>query len=111
MKAALNGVPSLSILDGWWLEGYNGHNGWAFGQEEASGNRDDTDAEAVYKILEEQIIPMYYKISEDGTPHEWVRVMKEAIKSCAPRYSARRMVKEYAQNFYVEAIKQANGPR
>ena len=104
IKAAINGVPNLSIMDGWWIEGFNGKNGWAFGGEEVNGNRDRTDAEAVYRILEEEIRPLYYKVSDDGIPHGWVRFMKEAIKSNAPRFSARRMVKEYVRKFYVQAL-------
>jgi starch phosphorylase len=107
MKAALNGVPNLSILDGWWIEGFNGKNGWAFGHKEESGAGDRLDAEAIYHILENEILPLYYKISEDGVPHDWVRLMKESIKSNAATYSARRMVKEYVQKFYTEALKEA----
>lgn len=106
MKAALNGVPHLSIMDGWWIEGFNGKNGWAFGQEEVKGNRDCADAEAIYRILEEEVIPLYYKVSDEGVPNEWVKVMKECIKSNAPRFSARRMVKEYIEKFYAEALKE-----
>jgi starch phosphorylase len=106
MKAALNGVPHLSIMDGWWTEGFNGKNGWAFGQEAVYGNRDQTDAEAIYRILEEEVIPPYYKVSDDGIPHKWVKVMKECIKSNAPRFSARRMVKEYIEKSYTKALKE-----
>ena len=59
MKAALNGVPTLSILDGWWIEGFNGVNGWAFGSELVVDNRDQADAEAIYQILEKEVIPLY----------------------------------------------------
>jgi starch phosphorylase len=107
MKAALNGVPHLSIMDGWWMEGFNGKNGWAFGQEAVNGNRDQTDAEAIYRILEEEVIPLYYKVSDEGIPHKWVKVMKECIKSNAPRFSARRMVKEYIQKSYAKALEEA----
>lgn len=105
MKAALNGVPHLSIMDGWWIEGFNGKNGWAFGGEKVSGDRAQTDAEEIYQILEKEVIPLYYKVSDDGIPHDWVKVMKESIKSNAPRFSARRLVKEYIQKFYVDALK------
>jgi starch phosphorylase len=105
MKAALNGVPHLSISDGWWVEGFNGKNGWTFGQEEVGKDRDRTDAEAIYQVLEESIIPLYYKVSADGVRSDWVRVMKESIKSNAPRFSARRMVKEYMKKFYSKAMK------
>jgi len=107
MKAALNGVPNLSIMDGWWVEGFNGKNGWAFGHEEVDGNRDQRDAEAIYRILEEEVIPLYYKVSNEGIPIEWVKLMKECIKSNAPRFSARRMVKEYIEKFYVKAFGKA----
>jgi starch phosphorylase len=104
MKAALNGVPQLSILDGWWIEGYNGKNGWAFDGKVSQENRDAADAEAIYKILENEIIPLYYRISDEGIPREWVRIMKESIRSNAARFSSRRMVKEYLQKFYAKAL-------
>jgi starch phosphorylase len=94
-------------MDGWWMEGFNGKNGWAFGAEDVSGDRDRTDAEAIYEILEKEIIPLYYDVSEDGIPHNWVKVMKESIKSNAPRFSARRMVKEYIAKSYTNALEQA----
>ena len=104
MKAALNGVPHLSILDGWWLEGFNGRNGWAFGREELPGDRNQADAEAIYGILEKEVIPLYYNVSEDGVSHDWVGLMKESIKSNAAGFSARRMVKEYIDKFYSKSI-------
>jgi starch phosphorylase len=104
MKAAINGTPNLSILDGWWIEGYNDANGWAFGGEAVEGDRTQPDAEALYRLLEEQVIPLYYRRSDDGVPHEFVRVMKAAIKSVAPAFSTRRMVKEYVEQFYVRAL-------
>lgn len=107
MKAALNGVPHLSIWDGWWIEGFEGNNGWVFGREDIKGNRDKADAEAVYRLLEEEIVPRYYQVSDDGIPHDWVLLMKESIKSCAAKFSSRRMVKEYFEKFYVKALKEA----
>jgi len=79
MKAALNGVPHLSILDGWWIEGFNGRNGWAYGRTKVEGDRDPADAYTIYQILEKEIISLYYKVSDDGVPHDWVGVMKESI--------------------------------
>jgi starch phosphorylase len=105
MKAALNGVPQLSIMDGWWMEGYNGKNGWALGHEEIDGNRDQHDAAEIFRILEKQIIPLYYNVSEEGVPFGWVKVMKESIKSNAAKFSVRRMVKEYIQKYYALALK------
>lgn len=91
MKAALNGVPQPSILDGWWIEGYNGKNGWAFGDITGTSDRSSIDAAAIYHLLEEEIIPLYYTVNDDGVPSGWVNVMKEAIRSNAARFSARRM--------------------
>jgi starch phosphorylase len=108
MKASLNGVPNLSILDGWWLEGYRGDNGWAFSGEEIDGDRSQVDSEAIYKILEEKIIPLYYDTSEEGVPLAWVRIMKNAIKQTGSHFSSRRMVKEYVQKFYNQALKQGD---
>ncbi len=108
MKAALNGVPNLSILDGWWLEGYNGKNGWAFGQKEEEGKsgqqRDIEDAAQLYDLLENSIIPLFYRINGEGISKGWVQMMKEAIISTGPRFSARRMVKEYANRFYEKCL-------
>jgi len=100
MKAALNGVPHLSIPDGWWIEGYNGKNGWVFGSKEEKEDRDGADAAELYDLLEREIIPLYYNQSEDGVPHGWVKVMKESIVSNAPTFSARRMIKEYVKKYY-----------
>lgn len=105
IKAALNGVPQLSILDGWWLEGYNGKNGWSVRHEEVNGDRDQSDAAEIYRLLEEEIIPLYYDVSEEGVPCGWVKVMRESMKSNAARFSARRMVKEYVEKFYKKALK------
>jgi len=104
MKAGLNGVPSLSILDGWWHEGYNGKNGWAFGAEEVGGNRDQADAEAIYSLLEEKIIPLFYKSHNHDISHSWIVMMKEAIKTCGSQFSARRMVSDYINKFYIKAL-------
>ncbi len=104
MKASLNGIPHLSILDGWWIEGYNGRNGWAFGAQDGG---DAKDADAIYGILEKEVIPLFYKMADDGIPHDWVKVMKEAMISVAPLFSARRMAKEYVMKFYQDALKAA----
>ncbi|RLG31853.1 alpha-glucan phosphorylase [Methanosarcinales archaeon] len=107
MKAGLNGVPHLSILDGWWEEGFNGNNGWAIEREGSSDNPDESDAQKIYQLLEDRIIPLYYNMSENGIPLEWVRLMKETIKSTAAGFSARRMVKQYIEKFYSRSIKKA----
>ncbi|NLV24148.1 MAG: glycosyltransferase family 1 protein [Deltaproteobacteria bacterium] len=104
MKAALNGVPQCSVADGWWLEGYNGSNGWSFGERDVSGNRNAADAAELYDLLEKEIIPRYYDASSRGIPTAWVRIMKNTIKSAGARFSARRMVKEYIDKFYTRAL-------
>jgi starch phosphorylase len=104
MKAGLNGVPNLSILDGWWHEGYDGRNGWAFGEESTESNRDRTDAEAIYRLFEEKIIPLFYQSGNHEISQEWVSIMKESMKICGSRFSARRMVIDYITKFYVKAL-------
>jgi len=108
-KAALNGVPHLSVLDGWWYEGYQGTNGWAIGGSpmellDNSEARDAADTEALYRVLEEEVVPLYFDRDSDGVPRRWVQVVKEAIRTAAPIFSARRMVKEYTERMYVPAI-------
>ncbi len=98
MKAAINGVPHLSAADGWWPEAYNGKNGWMIDSDPSGG--DAAEAECIYRLLEEQIIPAYYEMGEDGVPRRWVAVVKESIRTVAPRFSARRMLKDYATRFY-----------
>ncbi len=103
MKAGLNGVLNASIYDGWWVEGYNGKNGWVIGDEttEPETEADDAkDAQALYDLLEKEIIPTYYSNRE-----RWIYMMKESIKSIAPpRFSTHRMVKEYMDRFYSKAM-------
>jgi starch phosphorylase len=109
-KAALNGVPHFSILDGWWAEGYDGSNGWAIGENEHSPVeilQDEIDAQSLYRLLEQQVVPLYYDRDRDHVPRGWVRMMKQAIRTCAPKFSARRMVKEYAERFYAPAARVA----
>ncbi len=107
MKAALNGVPNLSILDGWWVEGYNGANGWAIGGGQSFDNQDAQDhhdASSLYQLLEEEIVPLFYNLDKDGTPRGWVEIMRESIRSNAAKFSMRRMVKEYTTEMYLKAI-------
>jgi glycogen phosphorylase len=107
MKAALNGVPHLSLLDGWWEEGFNGKNGWAVAHDVTAENPDGHDAEKIYRLLEDQIIPLYYQVSDNGIPLEWVRLMKETVKSAASGFSARRMVRQYIEKFYSKSMERA----
>jgi starch phosphorylase len=108
MKAAVNGVLHLSVRDGWWYEGYNGANGWAIGDEVEAYDpmaEDKSDAEAIYSLLEERIVPLYYERDRNGVPHGWVRMIKEAINSIVPRFCARRMLKEYIEQMYIPAVR------
>ena len=104
-KAAANGVPSLSILDGWWEEGYNRENGWAppDAAELPPEQRDEADAKAIYALLEEKIVPLFFERAANDVPVGWVRVMKEAVASAAPVFCANRMVKEYVSRLYFPA--------
>jgi starch phosphorylase len=105
-KAALNGVLHLSVLDGWWYEGYNGTNGWAIENNSLapdSPEQEKADAEALYELLEEKVIPLYYDRDTNGIPRGWVKMVKESIRSNVPRFSARRMAKDYVTQMYLPA--------
>jgi starch phosphorylase len=107
MKAAMNGVPHLSIGDGWWAEGYTGTNGWVIDGREASDNYDAVDAAdagALYRLLEDEVVPAFYDRDRNGVSTRWIAIVKESIRSVAPRFSARRMVKEYVDRMYAPAL-------
>jgi len=107
MKASVNGVPHLSIGDGWWAEGYTGENGWVIeghAPVEDSDAVDAADAAALYELLERQVVPTFYDRGEDGIPRRWLAIVRQAILTVAPRFSARRMVKEYARHLYAPAV-------
>jgi starch phosphorylase len=110
-KAALNGAPHLSILDGWWYEGYKGTNGWAIdggtAPDVSDETRDNADAEALYRTLENEVTPLYFDRDSDGIPRRWTHLVKEAIRTAAPAFSARRMVKEYTERMYLPAMRAA----
>ena len=106
IKASLNGVLHLSIRDGWWHEGYNGSNGWAIGSDlnaPAPEEEDGSDSESLYRLLEEEILPLYYARDRNGVPPGWIRLMKEAIRSVVPAFCTRRMLKEYTERMYRAA--------
>jgi starch phosphorylase len=113
MKAALNGVLNFSVLDGWWREAYNGYNGWSIGEDrewESQGIQDAQDAESLYKTLENEIIPLYYDRDQRDISHEWVARIKNSLKTNIPRFSTRRMVKEYVKRLYVKALPSTSSP-
>ena len=106
MKAAINGVPTLSILDGWWAEAWlpDSSNGWGAAPSPlAAAAGDDADAAALYELLETRIVPLFYARGADRLPSGWLAVAREAIRTVAPRYSARRMLTQYARRFYQPA--------
>ncbi|MGB7540219.1 MAG: alpha-glucan family phosphorylase [Anaerolineales bacterium] len=108
-KAALNGVLNMSVLDGWWREGYNGRNGWAIGEDKENQtaevqNAQDTDS--LFSLLEDEIIPLYYENrSPENIPSEWVDRIRESIRTISPTFNTRRMLKEYACDLYLPAIR------
>ena len=106
MKAAINGVPHLSIADGWWAEGSNGANGWTIdgGHGENDEAMDAADADSLYRLLEEQVVPAFYDRDAANVPHRWMAIVKESVRSVAPQFSARRMVKEYVEFMYAPAL-------
>jgi starch phosphorylase len=105
-KVVLNGGLNCSVLDGWWAEAYDGHNGFAIGkgtQHVSDQISDQRDAQALYDVLENSVIPLYYQRDIDGLPRQWVRTMMNSIASLAWRFSAHRMVMDYARACYVPA--------
>jgi glycogen phosphorylase len=105
-KAVLNGGMNLSILDGWWAEAFNGQNGFAIGHGTSHVSveiTDKRDADNLYKVLEQQVIPTYYDRDVDGLPRNWVKMMMNSISTLAWRFSAHRMVMDYSRNCYVPA--------
>ncbi|MEA2693772.1 MAG: glycogen phosphorylase [Acidobacteriota bacterium] len=105
-KAILNGVLNISILDGWWAEGYDGGNGFAVGAGEVHANpdvQDERDAMALFETLEQQVIPLYYRRDAEGIPRGWIARVKRAIQTLARRYNADRMVMDYVRECYLQA--------
>jgi starch phosphorylase len=102
-KVAINGGLNLSILDGWWLEGFDGTNGFAIGNgvdTVAIAEIDKSDAEALYRVLEQEVIPRYYSKDSAGLPSQWIEMMKRAMQTLGPVYNSNRMVEDYARNIY-----------
>ena len=108
-KAGMNGVINLSVLDGWWGEGYNGENGWAItphGQHYDSTFRNQEEANELMDIIEHQVIPMYYERNGHGFSESWVKMSKASMKSILPQFNSQRMVMDYIRGFYGSAAKQ-----
>src|SRR5690606_27986229 len=103
-----NGVPHLSIGDGWWAEGFNGRNGWLIdGQASADdpAEADEADARSLYELLETQVVPTFYARDARGIPVGWLEVVREAMMSTLPRFSTRRMLKQYVTEMYGPAAR------
>jgi starch phosphorylase len=109
MKAALNGVPQLGTADGWWEEGHTGENGWSI-PVTADENPDQHDAEHLYRLLEDQVIPAYYDRDVNGVPAAWARCMKHSIREAGRRFTAGRMLMDYANDYYVPAMRDGQVP-
>jgi len=104
MKVLVNGGLNLSELDGWWAEAYQPELGWALGdgrEHENAAELDAREADQLYRLLEEEIIPCFYRRDENGLPREWIAMMRESMAQLTGRFSANRMVREYAENFYT----------
>jgi len=108
MKCAPNGGINLSVLDGWWHEGFNGNNGWAIAAEINDGTvefQSAVDANSLYQLLENQIIPLYYAKPDGKLPLAWLQLMRESIRSVTPVFNTHRMVKEYTERLYIPAAR------
>lgn len=108
MKVAPNGGLNVSVLDGWWPEAFDGANGWAVDEgqiHEDAEYRDHADSEAIYDLLEKEVIPLFYDRGTDGVPRGWVRRMKDGMKTICPMFNTNRMLEEYARRLYVPSVR------
>ena len=105
IKASMNGVLHLSVLDGWWVEGFTGNNGWAIYPKEGLPPYNSFEANQIYNLLENEIQPLYYERDEEDIPREWIKMMKNAIYIACKQFSINRALFEYAQKFYVPILK------
>jgi starch phosphorylase len=104
MKVCCNGGLNLSVLDGWWCEGYDGENGWAIGAGEEYTDltyQDDVESRSIYDLLEQEIVPLFYARSSDGLPRGWLRRMKRSMSTLCPVFNTGRMVSEYLTTCYL----------
>lgn len=111
MKATLNGAINLSILDGWWDEAYNVHTGWAIGRGEEYTDealQDEIESNALYDLLEKEIVPLFYSRGADDLPRQWITKMKGAMRAIGPEFNTNRMVREYTEKMYLPALDRGN---
>jgi starch phosphorylase len=107
MKVPPNGGINLSVLDGWWCEGYHKDNGWAIGdgeEHEDQQYQDEVESEALYDLLEKEIVPAFYDRGVDGVPREWTRIMKNSMRTVNAEFNTNRMVEEYTERFYIPCL-------
>jgi starch phosphorylase len=110
MKAALNGVLNVSILDGWWDEGYHPECGWAIGNGEEYVDpraQDEIEGKALYDLLEQEVVPTFYARGRDGLPRDWIKKMKAAMRRVGREFTSHRMLLEYARSYYLPALEGA----
>jgi starch phosphorylase len=107
-KAGLNGALNFSILDGWWAEGYNSQNGWSIGDPTAEYtneyDQNHADATSIYETLENEVIPLFYKRDARDLPRNWLKLIRESIRTIAPQFSASRMIKNYTNDLYIPSM-------
>jgi starch phosphorylase len=111
MKGIPNGTLNMSVLDGWWIEGYDSRYGWAIGHGEIYEDRDlqdDVESRDIYNLLENEIVPLFYERGPDGIPRPWVKMMKDAMRDLCAVFNSHRMVQEYTRRFYVGAARRWN---
>lgn len=107
MKATLNGAINLSVLDGWWAEGYSVNTGWAIGRGEEYGDdvyQDEVESNALYDLLEKEVVPLFYARGVDDLPRAWIGRMKTAMRAICPDFNTNRMVSQYTEDFYLPAL-------
>ncbi len=107
MKVTANGGINLSILDGWWVEAYNGNNGWAIGAGEEYDDpayQDEVESRLLYELLENTVIPLFYQRNTQNVPDEWVEMIKNSIQTICPFFNTNRMVEEYSNQFYLPGL-------
>ena len=107
MKATLNGAINLSVLDGWWDEAYTVHTGWAIGRGEEYTDevlQDEIESNALYDLLEKEIVPLFYSRGADDLPRQWITKMKGAMRAIGPEFNTNRMVREYTEKMYLPAL-------
>ena len=107
MKAGVHGCLNLSILDGWWREGYDGTNGFAIGEDshrDSVEEQDRSDSANLYKTLTEEVIPLFYQRDVQGLPRQWLQRIRRAMVTLVPQFTTARMVREYAEKYYRTKI-------